>query len=136
MTGRDYYELLGVRRDASVDELKRAYEVTLSRASRDGATKHMVDVVKAYEVLSHPGRRAFYDQTGHGVVPERVPNTYGRAVPFRGGRAALGQRRHAPPAPNILPTGRRAFPMATALRVALVVALVAGAFVAGSVLTG
>ena len=70
----DYYQLLGVRREATAAELKRAYEITLQRASRDGATKHMVDVVKAYEVLSHPARRSLYDQTGMAALHERVPN--------------------------------------------------------------
>lgn len=136
MTGKNYYALLGVRRDATPAELKRAYEITLQRGSRDGATKHMVDVVKAYEVLSDPGRRRVYDQTGFGVVPERVPNDYGRATPFRGGRLAIGQRRHAPPAPTILPAPPRAFPTTVVLTAALVAALLAVAFLAGVVLSG
>lgn len=104
--GKNYYDLLNVRRDASPAELKRAYEVALSRASRDGATRHMVDLVAAYEVLSHPGRRQVYDSTGVGVVPERVPNTYGRPTAFRGGQLGLGARRR-PPAPGVIVPGTR-----------------------------
>ncbi|MCW2542450.1 MAG: hypothetical protein JWM40_2 [Frankiales bacterium] len=56
----------------------------------------MVELVRSYEVLAHPQRRALYDATGRSVHPERVPNTYGRALPFRGGAPALGQTRRAP----------------------------------------
>jgi curved DNA-binding protein CbpA len=105
---RDYYALLDVRREASPAEIKRAYETALNRASRDGATRHMVDLVKAYEVLSHAGRRQVYDETGIGVVPERVPNTYGRAVAFRGGHMGLGvRRRSAAPSATVLPSHGR-----------------------------
>jgi curved DNA-binding protein CbpA len=106
--GKDYYTLLSVRREATPAEIRRGYETALARASRDGATRHMVDLLKAYEVLSHPGRRSVYDRTGFGVVPERVPNTYGRQVPFRGGHLGLAaRRRSAVTAPDVLPAARR-----------------------------
>jgi hypothetical protein len=92
---KDHYALLDVPRTATDAQLRRAYETALARANRDGATKHMVEIVNAYEVLSHPGRRAIYDDTGTSWVPERVPNTFGRAMPFRGGAPALGQGRRA-----------------------------------------
>lgn len=126
--GKDYYALLAVRREASPAEIRRAYETALARASRDGATRHMVDLVKAYEVLSHPGRRSLYDRTGFGVLPERVPNTYGRQVPFRGGHLGLAaRRRHAAPAPSVLPVSRpgpsRAFLVALSLAAVTAVSL-------------
>jgi curved DNA-binding protein CbpA len=105
---QDYYRLLDVRRDASAAELKRAYELALSRANREGATRHMVDLVRAYEVLSNPGRRRVYDETGIGVVPERVPNDYGRAVPWRGGTLGLAARRRTTaPGLTIVPAMRK-----------------------------
>jgi hypothetical protein len=99
MAARDFYELLGVRREATAEELRRGYETALARASRDGATRHMVDLVEAYEVLRDPGRRRTYDEIGIGVVPERVPNTFGRQVAFRGGGLGLGTARRTPSAP-------------------------------------
>jgi curved DNA-binding protein CbpA len=103
--GKNYYALLAVRREATPAEIRRAYEIALARASRDGATRHMVDLVTAYEVLSDAGRRAVYDEIGIGVVPERVPNTYGRQVPFRGSHLGLAARRRSSPAgPTVLPT--------------------------------
>ncbi len=67
---RDYYEVLGVARDASGDEIKKAY--------RRAARKHHPDVSKApdaeerfkeaseaYEVLSDEAKRRVYDQFGH-----------------------------------------------------------------------
>jgi curved DNA-binding protein CbpA len=123
--GKDYYALLAVRREASPAEIRRAYETALARASRDGATRHMVDLVKAYEVLSHPGRRSLYDRTGFGVIPERVPNTYGRQVPFRGGHLGLAARRRGtPPSPNVFPVVRRG-PSATFLIALSLVAITA-----------
>lgn len=104
-SGKSYYELLDVRRDATPSELRRGYEQALARANRDGATRHMVDLVAAYEVLSDHHRRRVYDETGLGVVPERVPNTHGRAVPWRGGSLgfAAPHRRSGAPARMILP---------------------------------
>ena len=105
MTGKDLYALLDVRRDASPAELRRCYELALQRANRDGATRHMVDLVKAYEILSQPDRRRVYDETGLTVVPERVPNTYGRAVPWRGGHLGLGHlRTRGAPGRTVVPS--------------------------------
>ena len=67
--GQDHYEVLGVRRDASGDEIKRAFRSLARRlhpdvAESDDGAFH--DVVSAYEVLSHPGRRRLYDRLGIG----------------------------------------------------------------------
>ena len=74
MTDTDLYELLGVRRDASDDELKRAYRVkarqfhpdTNHAGSEDD--EHFKEVSLAYEVLRDPERRASYDRFGHAGV--------------------------------------------------------------------
>lgn len=105
MPTTDLYELLGVRRDASPAEVRRGYEQALSRANRDGATRHMLDLVQAHDVLSDASRRRLYDGTGVVAVRERRPNTYGRAVPFRGSLPGLGtpRRSHVSPALSVIP---------------------------------
>ncbi len=68
---RDYYEVLGVPRDASPEGIKKAYR-RLARTlhpdqNRDDpqANEKFKDVVEAYQVLSDPEKRARYDHFGH-----------------------------------------------------------------------
>lgn len=67
---RDYYEVLGVSRTATAEELKRAYR-KLAREHHpdvnraDGAEERFKEINEAYEVLSDPDRRAAYDRFGH-----------------------------------------------------------------------
>jgi molecular chaperone DnaJ len=65
----DYYELLGVRRDADPDTLKRAYRELARQYHPDvnkdpAAEEKFKEVGQAYEVLSNPQTRARYDQFG------------------------------------------------------------------------
>jgi Ca-activated chloride channel homolog len=65
---QDYYSILGVIRDASQEEIKRAYldaaqKLHPDRNTAAGETELFLDVQKAYEVLSNPKRRAQYDAT-------------------------------------------------------------------------
>ncbi|MBI1794206.1 MAG: DnaJ domain-containing protein [Chloroflexi bacterium] len=65
---RDYYALLGILREASSEEIKRAYYEAAQRLHPDknklaGETEIFLEVQQAYEVLSNPKRRAQYDAT-------------------------------------------------------------------------
>jgi molecular chaperone DnaJ len=65
---QDYYDVLGVGRDASGEEIKRAFRGLARRLHPDVATElesgSFHDVVAAYEVLSHPKQRSLYDRLG------------------------------------------------------------------------
>lgn len=71
MTKRDYYEVLGVDRNASQDEIKRVYRRLALKYHPDrnpddkSAEEKFKEVAEAYEVLSNPQKRANYDQFGH-----------------------------------------------------------------------
>src|SRR5919204_63509 len=69
-TERDYYELLGVSRNASDSEIKRAFrrlarELHPDVSEAPDAEDRFREVVEAYEVLSKPETRELYDRYGH-----------------------------------------------------------------------
>jgi molecular chaperone DnaJ len=70
---RDYYETLGVSRDADKEEIKRAYRRLARKYHPDvnkepGAEERFKEINRAYEVLSEPDVRARYDRFGEAGV--------------------------------------------------------------------
>ena len=71
MAKRDYYEVLGVQKDASADEIKKAYRKKAIQYHPDKnpgdkeAEEKFKEAAEAYEVLSNPDKRQRYDQFGH-----------------------------------------------------------------------
>ena len=78
MSKRDYYEILGVNRDASEDEIKKAYRKLAMKHHPDRnpdnpkAEEHFKEAKEAYEILSDAQKRAAYDQYGHAGVDQQA----------------------------------------------------------------
>src|SRR6266567_4028732 len=94
---RDYYELLGVARDASEAEIKKAFrglarELHPDVSDAPDAEERFREVVEAYEVLSKSETRELYDRYGHAGLRGDGHEPRG-AVPGRGHLCALQRRR-------------------------------------------
>jgi DnaJ-class molecular chaperone len=103
MAKRDYYDVLGVNRSATDDEIKRAYRKLARQYHPDvnkdpKAPERFGEVQEAYDALSEPGKRKQYDQYGHlppGVSPEMY-ESYRRAQQSGGPRGGPGPRTVSP----------------------------------------
>lgn len=93
MTKRDYYEVLGVSKTASVDEIKKAYRKAAVKYHPDkqgGDEEKFKEVSEAYEVLKDGDKRQRYDQFGHAGVG----GNGGGGNPFEGFQGFQGQDIH------------------------------------------
>lgn len=87
---RDYYEVLGVSRDCSADELKRAFRKLAMDLHPDRnpgnpeAEKQFKEAAEAYQVLSDPQRRRSYDLFGHSGVSAGAGGAGGGFEGFEG----------------------------------------------------
>jgi len=93
MAKRDYYEVLGIAKDAPQDEIKKAYRRLAKRYHPDlnkdgGSAERFKEAAEAYEVLSDPAKRAQYDRFGH-AGPDQMFDFGG--ADFRRARAAFDE---------------------------------------------
>ncbi|HMA60281.1 MAG TPA: DnaJ domain-containing protein, partial [Halanaerobiales bacterium] len=73
---KDYYDILGVDKDASQKEIKKAYRKLAKKYHPDmndgdeQASEKFKEISEAYEILSDPDKRKRYDQYGHSGINE------------------------------------------------------------------
>ena len=83
MPKKDYYEVLGINRDASEEEIKKSYRKLAMKHHPDRnpdnpkAEDHFKEAKEAYEVLSDGKRRAAYDQHGHAATDGSMGGGFG-----------------------------------------------------------
>ena len=97
MAKRDYYEVLGIPKNASEDEIKKAYRKLAMKyhpdRNQDRATEaeaKFKEAKEAYEMLSDPRKKAAYDQFGHAGVDPSMRGGPGGAEGFGGFAEAFG----------------------------------------------
>jgi len=86
---RDYYQILGISKNATEDEIKKAYrKLALTyhpdRNKSKEAEVKFKEVTKAYEVLSDPQKRQAYNQFGHAAFEQGAGSGFAGQGPFGG----------------------------------------------------
>lgn len=97
MTKRDYYEVLGVGKTASADEIKKAFRKLAVKHHPDkesGDETKFKEASEAYEVLKDQQKRQRYDQFGHAGVGGASGGGGGGGNPFEGFGGFNGQDMH------------------------------------------
>ncbi|OGV89523.1 hypothetical protein A2Z41_01600 [Microgenomates group bacterium RBG_19FT_COMBO_39_10] len=97
-TKRDYYDILGVSKNTSKDEIRKAYrkkalEWHPDRNKSSNANEKFKEINEAYEVLSDPKKKETYDQFGHAAFDPRYGGAGARPGGFASGPFAGGQTR-------------------------------------------
>jgi DnaJ-class molecular chaperone len=87
MSKRDYYEILGISRDASQDELRQAHRRLVRKLHPDvnkaeDASSRFSEVQEAYDVLSDSEKRSQYDRFGHSNAGAGHPGSQGGGAPW------------------------------------------------------
>ena len=89
-TTRDYYEILGLSRDATPEDIKKSYRKLAlkyhpDRNKEPGAEEKFKEISEAYAVLSDPEKRAQYDRFGHaGINGQYTAEDIFRGADFSG----------------------------------------------------
>src|SRR5438105_3873320 len=96
MAKRDYYEILGVERNAGDEEIKKAYRKLAVKFHPDknpgdkAAEEQFKELGEAYEVLNDSQKRSAYDQYGHAAFDKRAGFGRGFHDPFEVFREVFG----------------------------------------------
>jgi len=91
MSKRDYYDVLGIQKNASADEIKKSYRKLAKEhhPDRGGDEQKFKEISEAYETLSDSGKKANYDKFGHSSPKQGFDPFGGFRNPFGGGHNTM-----------------------------------------------